>query len=243
MVAALIGVFKSVPPDDHSRRDAAILERIKPIASANFEAPKPAGAVKLSGKEAYDKVCVTCHGAGVLGAPKTDDKAQWETRFAQGLDMLINHAINGLRAMPPRGGDPSLSDDTIKEAVAYMLGESGIKTEAAASAPAATPAAESAPAAPAPAAATPEPAAAPAAPAPAAPAPEPATTPAAPAAPPASVPETSAPAESAPAAPAPATQPDAAAPASDAPAVPEPPAQTPQPAPPAATQSVPPQGQ
>lgn len=208
MIAALIGVFKSIPPDDHSRRDAAILERIKPVASANFAVPKPAGAVKLSGKEAYDKLCVTCHGAGVLGAPKMGDKAQWETRFAQGMDMLINHAIHGLRAMPPKGGDPSLSDDTIKEAVAYMLGESGIKTEAATSAPAAPAPAPAEPAAPAPAPAPAEPAApAPAAPAPAEP------QPASPSAGPG--PETSAAPASAPAPTTPAT------PATPAPAAPQ----------------------
>ena len=41
-------------------------------------------------------------------------------------------AVSGIRAMPAKGGDPSLTEDNIREAVAYMLGETGIKVEAAA---------------------------------------------------------------------------------------------------------------
>jgi len=138
MGASLIGVIDNVPPDDGSRKQAAILERIKPVSQVSFETPKPAVAVQLSGKQVYDKVCAACHVAGTLGAPKTGDKAAWEPRFAQGMDTLVNHAINGIRAMPAKGGDPSLTEANIHDSIAYMLGESGIKAEApaAASAPA-----------------------------------------------------------------------------------------------------------
>lgn len=138
MGASLIGVIDNVPPDDGSRKQAAILERIKPVSQVSFETPKPAVAVQLSGKQVYDKVCAACHVAGTLGAPKAGDKAAWEPRFAQGMDTLVNHAINGIRAMPAKGGDPSLTEANIHDSIAYMLGESGIKAEApaAASAPA-----------------------------------------------------------------------------------------------------------
>lgn len=134
MVAALIGVVRNVAPDDSSRKQAAVLERIKPVARVSFEQPKPAVAVKLSGQEVYNKVCAACHAAGTLGAPKTGAKDQWEPRFAQGLDTLVTHAVSGIRAMPAKGGDPSLTEANIKEAVIYMLGETGIKVEAAAEA-------------------------------------------------------------------------------------------------------------
>lgn len=132
MVAALLGVIGGVAPDDNSRKQAAVLERIKPVARVSFEQPKPAVAVKLSGAEVYNKVCAACHAVGTLGAPKTGAKDQWEPRFAQGLDTLVTHAVSGIRAMPAKGGDPSLTEDNIREAVAYMLGETGIKVEAAA---------------------------------------------------------------------------------------------------------------
>lgn len=147
MAAALISVVGHVAPDDNSRRQAAALERIKPVARVSFEQPKPAVAVKLSGAEVYNKVCAACHAAGTLGAPKVGDKAQWETRLAQGLDTLVTHSVSGLRAMPAKGGDPSLTEANLKDAIGYMLDQTGIKTEASATAPAPAPAA----AAPAPA--------------------------------------------------------------------------------------------
>ena len=131
MAAALVGVVDNVAPDDGSRKQSAVLERIKPVARVSFEQPKPVVAVQLSGKQVYDKVCAACHAAGTLGAPKTGDKAQWELRFAQGLDTLVTHATNGIRAMPAKGGDPSLTEANIKDSIAYMLGETGIESEAA----------------------------------------------------------------------------------------------------------------
>ncbi len=168
LVAALIGVVNSVAPDDGSRKQTAVLDRIQPVARVSTALPKPAGEVKMTGQEVYNKVCTACHAAGVLGAPKVGDKALWEPRFAQGMDMLVNHAVTGIRAMPAKGGDPSLTETHIKDAIVYMLSETGFKVDAA---PAPTAEAAPAPAAPA--------APAPAAPAEAAPA-APETAPAAP---------------------------------------------------------------
>jgi len=147
MVGALVDVVGRVAPDDGSRKQVAVTERIKPVAQVALAVPKPAGAeLKLSGQEVYNKVCTACHAAGVMGAPKVGAKDQWEPRFAQGLDTLVNHAVSGIRAMPPKGGNPALTDANLKDAIVYMLGETGIKTDAA---PAAAPApTEAAPAAP-----------------------------------------------------------------------------------------------
>jgi len=134
MVAALVGVVGNIAPDDGSRKQAAVLERIKPVARVSFTAPKPAAAsaeLKLSGQEVYNKVCAACHAAGVMGAPKVGAKDQWEPRYAQGLDTLVKHSVTGIRAMPPKGGGSSLTETNIKDAVVYMLGETGIKTDAA----------------------------------------------------------------------------------------------------------------
>lgn len=137
MVAALVGVVGSIAPDDGSRKAAAVLERIAPVMRVSTAVPKPAAEVKLTGQEVYNKVCMACHAAGVLGAPKVGAKDLWEPRVAQGLDTLVNHAVNGIRAMPAKGGDPSLTEANIKDSIIYMLGETGIKTDAAPAAAAA----------------------------------------------------------------------------------------------------------
>ncbi len=139
LVAALVGVVGSVAPDDGSRKKVTVLERIKPVARVALAVPAAPGAeLKLSGQDVYNKVCMACHATGAAGAPKVGAKDQWEPRFAQGLDTLMNHAVAGLRAMPAKGGDPSLTEANIKDAIVYMLGETGIKTDTEA-APAAAP--------------------------------------------------------------------------------------------------------
>ena len=94
--------------------------RIAPVAKIEMQAGGGDGGVK-DGKTVYNTVCAGCHGAGVLGAPKFGDKAAWGPRIAQGMPTLVNHAINGIRSMPPRGGAASLSDDEVKAGVQYMV--------------------------------------------------------------------------------------------------------------------------
>ncbi|WP_337816372.1 c-type cytochrome [Acidihalobacter sp.] len=80
-----------------------------------------------SGKQIVDTVCISCHGSGVLGAPRIDSRAQWQPRVDQGFDVLLHHTVEGFKSMPPRGGNPSLSDAELKRAVAYMLDQAGIE--------------------------------------------------------------------------------------------------------------------
>jgi len=56
----------------------------------------------------------------VAGAPKFGDKAAWAPRVKQGIDTLVQHAIQGKGAMPPKGGS-SASDADVKAAVQYMV--------------------------------------------------------------------------------------------------------------------------
>ena len=92
--------------------------------------PKPAGEVKLTGQEVYNKVCVACHATGVMGAPKVGSKELWEPRLTQGLTGLVNNALSGIRAMPAKGGDPSLTEANLRDAISYMLDQTGIKADA-----------------------------------------------------------------------------------------------------------------
>jgi cytochrome c5 len=114
----------------------------------------------------------------MAGAPKTGDNGAWGARLAQGYDTILKHAIEGIRAMPAKGGNPDLDNLEVARAVVFMTNKSGASFKepaepapapAAAEAPAAAAATASAPAAapaatPVPAAATPAaaPAAAPA---------------------------------------------------------------------------------
>jgi cytochrome c5 len=150
-----------------------VARRIQPVARVEFADAAPAGGARAakSGEEVYKAVCSACHGTGAAGAWKFGDKAAWAPHLKEGLEALAKNAINGIRAMPPRGGNPDLSDLEVTRAVVYMANAAGANFKEPA-APAAKPAAAAAPAAaPAAAAAPATLAAAPAAVASAAPAP------------------------------------------------------------------------
>jgi cytochrome c5 len=84
-------------------------------------APKAEAAdVPATGEAAFNKVCTTCHTAGVLGAPKVGDKAAWAPRIAQGKEVLYKDAIGGKGSMPAKGGT-TWPDATIRMAVDYMV--------------------------------------------------------------------------------------------------------------------------
>ncbi|MGO9444336.1 MAG: c-type cytochrome [Thiobacillaceae bacterium] len=117
---------------------------IKPFATlqvADANAPK----VDKSGQEVFDAVCTACHSSGALGAPKFRNKVDWAPRIAEGLDILTKHALEGIRQMPARGGNPDLSDTEVIRAIVYMANAAGAKfKEPATAAPAAAPAASGA---------------------------------------------------------------------------------------------------
>jgi cytochrome c5 len=97
-------------------------------AGAKFTAPAadaPVASIGKAGEQTYQAVCAMCHGSGLMNAPKPGDKDAWAPRIAQGKDTLIQHAINGIRMMPAKGGNPSLSDDEVAQAVIFMANQSG----------------------------------------------------------------------------------------------------------------------
>src|SRR5690606_17849933 len=76
-------------------------------------APEPVAEVR-TGPQVYNEACITCHGSGIGGAPITTNAAAWESRIAQGIDTLRQHAIEGYTGssgyMPPKGGRMDLLD-------------------------------------------------------------------------------------------------------------------------------------
>jgi cytochrome c5 len=78
-------------------------------------------APPASPEELYQSSCFACHGAGIMGAPKLGDKAEWAPRIAQGMDTLYEHSLQGFNAMPPKGGCAACSDEEVKSVVDYMV--------------------------------------------------------------------------------------------------------------------------
>jgi len=90
---------------------------------ATTTSEEPAPVAELPGKATYEGVCHVCHGNGVAGAPKLGNAEEWAERVSKGKDVLHTSAIEGLNAMPPKGGRADLSDDEVKQAVDYMLSQ------------------------------------------------------------------------------------------------------------------------
>ena len=121
-----------------------ISARIQPIGKVEFGGAGGSGgsAAGQSGEQVVKTVCATCHQAGVAGAPKIGDKAAWAPRIKLGQAALVQSALKGKGAMPPKGGNAALSDDDVARGVAYMANQAGASfKEPAVKAPAQKPAA------------------------------------------------------------------------------------------------------
>jgi len=140
----LVGHHREIP--DRVRLDrgallgtgSSVAERIKLVAQVNVasaeaqrEPVKNAAAApprSRDGQQVYQTTCVACHGAGIAGAPKLGDKTQWAKHIAKGPDTLYASALKGVQgsagAMPPKGGNPALSDAEVRAAVDYMVAQS-----------------------------------------------------------------------------------------------------------------------
>jgi cytochrome c5 len=93
-------------------------------ASAAKAASQVAYGGTTDGSVIFSNLCTGCHTSGAGGAP-TLDKAPWAPRIAQGKDLLYKHAIEGFTGpsgsvMPPKGGNPALTDEQVKATVDWM---------------------------------------------------------------------------------------------------------------------------
>jgi cytochrome c5 len=100
-----------------------------PTPLPETQAATPPDAHLARGEHVFNNVCSACHGMGVAGAPKAGDKALWAPRIAQGKDVLYRHALDGFTGqsgtMPPRGGNPQLSDADVRAGVDYLVSLAG----------------------------------------------------------------------------------------------------------------------
>ena len=111
-----------------SEKENTSPEEAAPAQTAAEEAPaadKPADTQTASaeGQNIYQKSCQACHATGVAGAPKLGDKEAWAPRIAKGNDVLLSSVTNGLKAMPPKGTCMTCSEDELRAAIDYMVGE------------------------------------------------------------------------------------------------------------------------
>ena len=164
VIGLLSQLFTSTTRDTNES-EQRVLERIKPLGTVVLaEAGTASG--NLSGQQVFAQVCKTCHETGLAGAPKIGDKAAWTPRIAEGEKTLLQHAIAGYQGktgvMPPKGGNPDLTDDEVHRAVVYLADQAGAtwkEPAATQTASAAAPAAAAPVATPAPAPAASAPAA------------------------------------------------------------------------------------
>ncbi|MGZ8320598.1 MAG: c-type cytochrome [Telluria sp.] len=126
----LLVSFVTTGPGDsagtESQSAEAIAARLRPVADEGYtlkdvNAPK----VLLAGDAVYTANCAACHTSGAAGAPKLGDAAGWGARLAQSYDTLVKHAIEGIRAMPAKGGNPELDDVEVARAVVFMANKGG----------------------------------------------------------------------------------------------------------------------
>ncbi len=141
LTVVLIFVARSLqlePDADSNPNQKALAEqRISPVAgvragaqgaaalaqakAAAAPAPAQSAAAEVDGKQVYNGLCMSCHDGGVADAPITGSDQMAQRLGEKGFDTLVTNAINGINVMPPRGGNPGLTDEQIRAAVEFML--------------------------------------------------------------------------------------------------------------------------
>ena len=123
----------SLGDEEDPMRISRVDERTKPMGDVNTDPnaavaqpPVDEAAASKTPEQVVADVCAGCHNSGVLGAPKVGDSGTWSKVMSAGMDAVLKNAIDGKGAMPPRGGNPSLTDDQVKDAINWMLNESGL---------------------------------------------------------------------------------------------------------------------
>jgi cytochrome c5 len=135
MLAYLITSGPRPDPDSPALSAEKVAERIRPVAQVSIGAPAGGAQAAKSGEQVYKTVCMACHAAGVAGAPKFGNRGDWAPRIKTGEKALLQSALKGKGAMPPKGGAGDLSDVEIERAVVYMANAGGAKFKEPAGAP------------------------------------------------------------------------------------------------------------
>lgn len=135
-LVSFIAPERELSEEDMQRQKQAMEERIESPAQVSAGEAEDAGDEPelRAASDIYENTCAACHDTGSAGAPVLGETGEWEERVEQDFDTLVEHVIDGLGAMPPRGGDDSLSDDEIRWTVAYMMDDMDFDLDGVASA-------------------------------------------------------------------------------------------------------------
>lgn len=142
LIATALIIHVRQPTEPSPVAEQRVVERIRPVggvyagetgaaamaAAADEARAAAAGQVAYGGttdgEVIYQQLCGACHTSGAGGAPRMV-AAEWTGRIAQGMETLVRHSIEGFQGeqgiMPPRGGNPSLTDEQVEVTVVWMV--------------------------------------------------------------------------------------------------------------------------
>lgn len=73
------------------------------------------------GRRVYVEVCAACHANGVAGAPRYGNRQEWEKRLQRSRSDIMLTVLKGKGSMPPKGGNPSVTNAQAAAATEYLL--------------------------------------------------------------------------------------------------------------------------
>lgn len=127
MVSLVQPAGSAAEPEAAESEPAQAVAEPAPAADSGTQDSGYALNTEIAGKT-YNTYCTICHQAGIAGAPIPGDRDNWEPRIAQGIEVLVDHAIKGYQGdagvMPAKGGFTNLSDEEVAQAVYFMVEES-----------------------------------------------------------------------------------------------------------------------
>lgn len=126
-------------PGDMARDILAFLQASNNRQAAASTAPGPAeqplamaAGDAERGEQVYQETCIACHGPDGRGALEgVPNLADPRGRLAKPDDVLVRNMIEGFQSpgspmpMPPKGGNPDLSDQDMVDVLAYIRSEFG----------------------------------------------------------------------------------------------------------------------
>jgi len=92
----------------------------QPVAETASAAARPDTALM----DKWSRSCALCHVTGNAGAPRVGDGEQWAPRLAQGMDVLLQHTLEGFNDMPPLGYCMSCERDDFVALIEFMARDS-----------------------------------------------------------------------------------------------------------------------
>jgi len=73
----------------------------------------------------YEGACKTCHTNPAAGAPLTHDARAWLPRWHQGEAVLLDHVVQGYRAMPAGGQCAACTPEDYRALIRFLAGHEG----------------------------------------------------------------------------------------------------------------------